>query len=308
MNRRSAQAPAAVIMIRPHHFLPNQETAKDNAFQKNSDGLNSSEMAKSAFTETTNVANKLTSFGIKTHIFEDEGTKSPDSVFPNNWFSTHPGGHIAIYPMYPKNRRLERRHDVIEMLKRNYRVQDVIDYSGLEPDGLFLEGTGAMVLDHIDRVAYAVRSNRTNPVALERFCTHFNYEPMVFDAVDDNRNPVYHTNVLMCIATDFVMICLDMIPDSTRRLEIEERFTRSGRQIIALSIKQIKNFAGNALELQSNKGLVLALSNVALKALDPKQKAIIEQSTIILPLDIPTIELAGGSVRCMLAGVHLSPR
>ncbi|MBT5383596.1 MAG: amidinotransferase [Kordiimonadaceae bacterium] len=308
MNRRSAQAPAAVIMIRPHHFLPNQETAKDNAFQKNGGGLNLSEMAKSAFTETTNVANKLTSFGIKTHIFEDESTKSPDSVFPNNWFSTHPGGHIAIYPMYPENRRLERRHDVIEMLKRNYRVQDVIDYSGLEPDGLFLEGTGAMVLDHIDRVAYAVRSNRTNPVALERFCTHFNYEPMVFDAVDDNRNPVYHTNVLMCIATDFVMICLDMIPDSTRRLEIEERFTRSGRQIIALSIKQIKNFAGNALELQSNKGLVLALSNVALKALDPKQKAIIEQSTIILPLDIPTIELAGGSVRCMLAGVHLSPR
>ena len=308
MNRRSAQAPAAVIMIRPHHFLPNQETAKDNAFQKNGGGLNLSEMAKSAFTETTNVANKLTSFGIKTHIFEDESTKSPDSVFPNNWFSTHPGGHIAIYPMYPENRRLERRHDVIEMLKRNYRVQDVIDYSGLEPDGLFLEGTGAMVLDHIDRVAYAVRSNRTNPVALERFCTHFNYEPMVFDAVDDNRNPVYHTNVLMCIATDFVMICLDMIPDSTRRLEIEERFTRSGRQIIALSIKQIKNFAGNALELQSNKGLVLALSNVALKALDPKQKTIIEQSTIILPLDIPTIELAGGSVRCMLAGVHLSPR
>ena len=308
MNRRSAQAPAAVIMIRPHHFLPNQETAKDNAFQKNGGGLNSSEMAKSAFTETTNVANKLTSFGIKTHIFEDESTKSPDSVFPNNWFSTHPGGHIAIYPMYPENRRLERRHDVIEMLKRNYRVQDVIDYSGLEPDGLFLEGTGAMVLDHIDRVAYAVRSNRTNPVALERFCTHFNYEPMVFDAVDDSRNPVYHTNVLMCIATDFVMICLDMIPDSTRRLEIEERFTRSGRQIIALSIKQIKNFAGNALELQSNKGLVLALSNVALKALDPKQKTIIEQSTIILPLDIPTIELAGGSVRCMLAGVHLSPR
>ena len=308
MNRRSAQAPAAVIMIRPHHFLPNQETAIDNAFQKNGGGLNLSEMAKSAFTETTNVANKLTSFGIKTHIFEDESTKSPDSVFPNNWFSTHPGGHIAIYPMYPENRRLERRHDVIEMLKRNYRVQDVIDYSGLEPDGLFLEGTGAMVLDHIDRVAYAVRSNRTNPVALERFCTHFNYEPMVFDAVDDNRNPVYHTNVLMCIATDFVMICLDMILDSTRRLEIEERFTRSGLQIIALSIKQIKNFAGNALELQSNKGLVLALSNVALKALDPKQKAIIEQSTIILPLDIPTIELAGGSVRCMLAGVHLSPR
>lgn len=308
MNRRSAQAPAAVIMIRPHHFSPNQETAKDNAFQKTNDYLNTTEMAKSAFSETTNVANKLTSFGIKTHIFEDESTKSPDSVFPNNWFSTHPGGHIAIYPMYPENRRLERRHDIIEMLKRNYRVQDVIDYSGLEPDGLFLEGTGAMVLDHIDRVAYAVRSNRTNPVVLERFCTHFNYEPMVFDAVDDNANPVYHTNVLMCIATDFVMICLDMVSDSARRLEIEERFKRSGRHIIALSKQQINNFAGNALELQGNKGRILALSSVALKALSPKQKAMIEQSTTILPLDIPTIELAGGSVRCMLAGVHLSPR
>jgi len=308
MNRRSAQAPAAVIMIRPHHFSPNQETAKDNAFQKTNDYLNTTEMAKSAFLETTNVAKKLTSFGIKTHIFEDESTKSPDSVFPNNWFSTHPGGHIAIYPMYPENRRLERRHDIIEMLKRNYRVQDVIDYSGLEPDGLFLEGTGAMVLDHIDRVAYAVRSNRTNPVVLERFCTHFNYEPMVFDAVDDNANPVYHTNVLMCIATDFVMICLDMVSDSARRLEIEERFKRSGRHIIALSKQQINNFAGNALELQGNKGRILALSSVALKALSPKQKAMIEQSTTILPLDIPTIELAGGSVRCMLAGVHLSPR
>ena len=308
MSRRSAQAPAAVIMIRPHHFSPNQETAKDNAFQKTNDYLNTTEMAKSAFLETTNVAKKLTSFGIKTHIFEDESTKSPDSVFPNNWFSTHPGGHIAIYPMYPENRRLERRHDIIEMLKRNYRVQDVIDYSGLEPDGLFLEGTGAMVLDHIDRVAYAVRSNRTNPVVLERFCTHFNYEPMVFDAVDDNANPVYHTNVLMCIATDFVMICLDMVSDSARRLEIEERFKRSGRHIIALSKQQINNFAGNALELQGNKGRILALSSVALKALSPKQKAMIEQSTTILPLDIPTIELAGGSVRCMLAGVHLSPR
>ena len=308
MNKRSAQAPAAVIMIRPHHFSPNQETAKDNAFQKTNDYLNTTEMAKSAFLETTNVAKKLTSFGIKTHIFEDESTKSPDSVFPNNWFSTHPGGHIAIYPMYPENRRLERRHDIIEMLKRNYRVQDVIDYSGLEPDGLFLEGTGAMVLDHIDRVAYAVRSNRTNPVVLERFCTHFNYEPMVFDAVDDNANPVYHTNVLMCIATDFVMICLDMVSDSARRLEIEERFKRSGRHIIALSKQQINNFAGNALELQGNKGRILALSSVALKALSPKQKAMIEQSTTILPLDIPTIELAGGSVRCMLAGVHLSPR
>lgn len=308
MERKSAQAPAAVIMIRPHHFSPNEETANDNAFQQSSDGFSTTKMAKAAYTEATNAAEQLRSKGIKVHIFEDEGTKTPDSVFPNNWFSTHPGGHVAIYPMFPKNRRLERRIDIIEMLKSEYRVQDIIDYSGLEPDGLFLEGTGAMVLDHIDRVSYAVRSNRTDPVALERFCTHFNYEPMVFDALDDDGAPIYHTNVLMCIATNFVMIGLDMITDKGRRKEIEDRFKNSGRHVIALSKEQIASFAGNALELQSNDGRVLALSSVALNALTPQQISIIEQSAKLLPLDIPTIEMAGGSVRCMLAGIHLLPR
>ncbi len=308
MDRRSAQAPASVIMIRPHHFSPNEQTAKDNAFQQ-IDGIRSSEeIARDAYTEATLAAEKLEQKGIKVHIFEDEGTETPDSVFPNNWFSTHPGGHVAIYPMFPENRRLERRYDVIEMLKREYRVQDIIDYSGLEPDGLFLEGTGAMVLDHIDRVAYAVRSNRTDPVALERFCTHFNYEPMVFDALDENGKAIYHTNVLMCIATDFVMIGLDLITDPPRRKEIVERFENSGRAVISLSNEQIAKFAGNALELQGSKGRILALSSVALGALDKDQIAIIEKSSKLVPIDIPTIELAGGSVRCMLAGIHLLPR
>jgi len=308
MDRRSAQAPAAVIMIRPHHFSPNEQTAQDNSFQQSGDGLSQSEMAKAAYSEATLVAKTLEEHGIKVHIFEDEGVETPDSVFPNNWFSTHAGGHIAIYPMFPENRRLERRHDVIDMLKKEYRVQDIIDYSGLEEDGLFLEGTGAMVLDHIDRIAYAVKSNRTDPVALERFCTHFNFEPMVFDALDESGAPIYHTNVLMCIATDFVMIALEMITDQKRRAEIVERFESSGRDVIDLSRDQIAKFAGNALELQSDNGRVLALSSVALKALTQEQVTIIEQSAKLLPLDIPTIELAGGSVRCMLAGVHLLPR
>ena len=166
--------------------------------------------------------------------------------------------------MYAPSRRKERRHDVIEMLKRDYRVQDVIDYSGLEPDGLFLEGTGAMVLDHIDRVAYAVRSNRTDPVALERFCTHFNYEPMVFDALDAEARAVYHTNVLMCIATDFVLIGLDMIADEPRKAEIVQRFEASGRDVIGLSQAQIAGFAGNAIELHGAGGRLLALSSTAL--------------------------------------------
>ena len=229
-------------------------------------------------------------------------------MFPNNWFSTHPGGHVAIYPMFAPNRRRERRADIIEMLKADYRVQDVVDYSGLEPDGLFLEGTGAMVLDHIDRVAYAVRSNRTDPIALERFCAHFNYEPMVFDARDADGTAVYHTNVLMCIATEFVMIGLDMIADDVRRDHVVQRFEESGRQVIALSTPQIAEFAGNAIELQGGTGRVLALSARALQSLTPAQLDIIGQSAAPLPLDVATIELGGGSVRCMLAGIHLSRR
>jgi hypothetical protein len=302
------QAPSAVVMIRPHHFRVNPETAADNAFQQDSSAMDQTELAQSAYDELTVAAKRLENEGIRVHIFEDEGTETPDSVFPNNWFSTHSGGHIALYPMFSEARRKERRSDVIEVLKKQYRVQDVIDYSGLEPDGLFLEGTGAMVLDHIDRVAYAVKSNRTNPIALERFCTHFNYEPMVFEAEDAKGVSVYHTNVLMCIATDFVLICLDMIKDLQRRNEIIQRFEYSGRTVVNLTQSQIANFAGNAIELHSAKQNILALSSKALASLSAEQINVIEQSATLLGLDIPTIELAGGSVRCTLAGVHLLPR
>lgn len=306
--RRSVQAPGAVIMIRPHHFRPNSETAEDNAFQQDASQWDRGAIAKAAYEETTRAAAALEEAGIRVHVFDDENARTPDSVFPNNWFSTHPGGHVAIYPMFPETRRRERRADVIEMLKRDYRVQDVVDYSGLEPDGLFLEGTGAMVLDHIERVAYVVRSNRADPIILERFCSHFKYEPMVFDAHDARGVPVYHTNVLMCIATDFVLIGQDMMVDDARRQHILQRFEESGLQVIALSNAQIGEFAGNAIELQGSAGRVLALSRRALGALRPEQLAMIERSATPLPLDVPTIEMAGGSVRCMLAGIHLSHR
>lgn len=308
MTIRSVQSPSAVVMIRPHHFFINPETAADNAFQESGVKNNRSVLAKSAYDELTKAADRLQENGVNVHVFEDEGTETPDSVFPNNWFSTHAGGHIAIYPMLSSARRKERRADVIELLKQQYRVQDVVDYSGLEPDGLFLEGTGAMVLDHIDRVAYAVKSNRTDPIALERFCTHFNYEPMVFDAADERGVSVYHTNVLMCIATSFVLICLDMFKDDDRREEIVQRFVRSGREVIDLSPDQIRHFAGNALELQTQNGLLLALSKTARDSLTAEQIATIEKYAVLLDLEIPTIEKAGGSVRCTLAGVHLSPR
>jgi len=299
----SVQAPGAVVMIRPHHFVVNTQTAADNAFQADHPAD-----ATAAHAEITRAAEALRGHGLNVHLFEDETRDTPDSVFPNNWFSTHAGGHVAIYPMKPENRRAERRADVIEMLKRDYRVQDIIDYSGLEADGLFLEGTGAMVLDHIDRVAYAVESHRTSPIALERFCTHFNYEPMAFAAADARGVPVYHTNVLMCIGTEFALIGLDMITDPARRAEVRQRLELSGRDVIDLSNAQISAFAGNAIELQGEKGRILALSSTALAALTDSQKARIEASAALVPLDIPTIEMAGGSVRCTIAGIHLSPR
>jgi len=243
------------------------------------------------------------------HQFDDDGAAdTPDSVFPNNWFSTHPGGHVALYPMHSPNRRRERRTDIIEMLKREYRVQDVIDYSGLEADGLFLEGTGAMVLDHVMRVAYTARSNRADAVALERFCTHFNYEPMVFDTADATGQPVYHTNVLMCVATEFALVGLDLIREPARRAEVRARLEESGREVIALSSHQIAEFAGNALELTGRDGRLLALSARAAASLDAAQQRAIGRTATLVPLAVPTIEMAGGSVRCMLAGVHLARR
>lgn len=301
------QAPSAVVMIRPHHFCPNEETKKDNSFQKNIT-FDKNEIKAQAFQQASSAAETLENEGVSVHIFEDKSVDTPDSVFPNNWFSTHAGGHIAIYPMYAKNRQKERRSDIIELLKKQYRVQDIVDYSGLEYDDIYLEGTGAMVLDHIERVAYAVRSYRTDSLALERFCTHFNYEPMVFDAQDNSGAAIYHTNVLMCIGSDFVMAGFEMIADIKRRAEIIRRFENAGKHIIHLTEQQINAFCGNALELHGAKGRILALSSTAYQALTTEQIEILSQYVKLVPLNVSAIELAGGSVRCMLAGIHLSKR
>ena len=308
MPQTSLQAPSAVIMIRPQHFHPNAETARDNSFQIEAPAGAAEDLASQAQVEIDNAVQALRNAGVQVHLFDDSRDDRPDAVFPNNWFSTHPGGHVAVYPMYSQNRRIERRADVLEMLKHRYRVQDIIDYSGLEQDGLFLEGTGAMVLDHVERVAYAARSKRTSEVLLERFCTHFNYEPMVFDACDAEGLPIYHTNVLMCIGTDVALIGLETIADTARREELRDRLAQGDREIIELTQDQIANFAGNAIELQGRDGRLLAMSTRAFEALRPDQRQRIEAHLNILPLDIPTIEMAGGSVRCTIAGIHLSPR
>lgn len=302
------QAPSSIVMIRPHKFMANPQTASDNSFQSEM-GSQSKEVAEKAKNEIDLAINQLEEHGVNVHVFDDFGDDdTPDSVFPNNWFSTHAGGHIAIYPMFTSNRRRERRWDIIEILKQKYRVQDVIDYSGLEQDNLALEGTGAMVLDHIGRIAYTAKSNRADPIILERFCTNFNYEPMVFDAHDSTGTAIYHTNVLMTVATNFALICLDMITEPARRKAVELRLAETGRNVIDLTPKQITDFAGNAIELTGKNGLVLAISSRALESLTNEQISIIQNHSEILPINIPTIETAGGSVRCTMAGIHLSSR
>lgn len=308
MVLNTIQAPRSVVMVRPHAFSSNVETAQDNAFQKQS-GLPAKDVAELARDEHDAAVATLRQAGVIVHVFDDDGRRdTPDSVFPNNWFSTHPGGQVAIYPMYPVSRRRERRSDVLNMLKSEYRVETVFDYSGLEEDGFFLEGTGAMVLDHIGRIAFVARSNRADPITLERFCSHNAYEPIVFDAVDGTGRPVYHTNVLMCVGTEFALVGLSMIKGQERRNTVVDRLEQSGRIVIELNVDQIGQFAGNAIELTGSDGRILCLSQTALNSLTPDQKQKIEHSARLVPINVPTIELAGGSARCMIAGIHLNKR
>jgi hypothetical protein len=309
----SAVAPEAVILIRAQRFRPNPATAADNAFQAEPDDASADTIAADALAEMDAVAAALRAVGVTVHVFDDEDHTRPDSVFPNNWLSTHAGGAVAVYPMYASNRRHERRSDVLEFLKSTYRVQTIVDYSGLEPDGIFLEGTGAMVLDHVSRVAYLARSHRADERVLERFCTDFGYEPMVFDAVDGDGVPVYHTNVIACVGTDVALFALEMIPDASRRREVRERLEVHGRRVVELTEHQVREFAGNAVELtgrspDGRRRTVMAMSARARASLTNAQLAVIEGSCEIVAVDIPTIELAGGSVRCMIAGVHLDAR
>ena len=310
----SVQSPSSVILIRALNFTPNPSTAADNAFQSEvTDGKRQAEVSQQALAEMDALAEALREAGVTVHVFEDDELTRPDSVFPNNWVSTHAGGYVAVYPMYASNRRLERRADVLEMLKNTYRVQTIVDYSGLEPDGIFLEGTGAMVLDHVSRVAYTARSHRADEMVLERFCADFNYEPMAFDAIDSDGVPVYHTNVMATIGTDVALFALDMIKDEKRRWAVGERLTVNGRRIVEITEEQVREFAGNCIELMGRDvdgrpQRIMAMSARARRSLTDAQVAAIEESCRIVAVDIPTIELAGGSVRCMIAGVHLDKR
>lgn len=296
------------MLIRPHHFRPNEATRVDNAFQAARVDTAAATLAARAYAEVTGVAHALRAAGVTVHLFEDAGHSTPDSVFPNNWFSTHASGHVALYPMLAANRQRERRDVVLSTLDANYTVRDVLDFSGLERSGVYLEGTGSMVLDHVRGVVYAARSARTHESAVRRFCRRLDYEPVVFDALDETGRAIYHTNVMLSIGTDFALAGLTSIRDPRERALVRASLESSGRTVLELSAAQVREFAANAIELAGRDGRVLALSGRARRALGTAHAARVARSATLLALEVPTIELAGGSIRCMIAGLHLTPR
>ncbi len=303
------QSTNAVLMIRPFRFYPNPETAADNAFQQAVAAGEMPAISAAAQREFDEAVTTLRDAGVTVHVVDDTATpEKPDAVFPNNWFSTHHDGRVALYPMYSAARRRERRLDVIEELRKHYQITEVIDYSAEETAGRALEGTGSLVLDHVNKLAYASLSERTHPQLLRRFCDDFGYEAVTFRSVDADGRPIYHTNVIMCVASEFAVIGLSMIADEAERMGVQNLLESTGKEIIELSAPQIGEFAGNALELHNEREKLLVLSTRAASALSSEQRSRIEEHARLVPLTLPTIELAGGSARCMMATIHLPAR
>ena len=305
----SAQSTNAVIMVRPCEFYPNPETALDNAFQSDLGSDIPPRVREDARNEFDRAVKTLTDAGVTVHVFDDTPSPAkPDAVFPNNWFSTHADGRVVLYPMYNLSRRPERRGDLIDRLREWYRIIEVVDYSSFEGKDLYLEGTGSLVLDHNERVAYASLSKRTSRELLKRFCADFAFEPVTFESIGGDGRLIYHTNVMMCIGTGVALVGLEMIRASVDQTRVRERLEASGRTVIELTREQVENFAGNALELHNDQERLLVLSERAHSHLTPSQVATLEKFVRLVPLALPTIELAGGSARCMMATVHLPSR
>jgi len=293
-------------MVRPCRFGFNAETAVNNFFQTHEGHLES--IHQQALTEFDDMVNKIRSQGIDVLVIEDSPTpETPDSIFPNNWFSTHEDGSLVLYPLFAKNRRLERKPAVLSALQEKYTIVHQVDLSPYENSDRFLEGTGSMVLDRQHRIAYAAVSPRTHPDLLKIFCEKLQYTPIAFEAVDSKGRPLYHTNVVMTVADRFVVICLDSIPNQHERQSVIETIERSGKTILAIDHEQLNQFAGNLLQVENDKGEKLLIgSKRAFTSLRTDQRSQLERYNALLEVDIPTIEsVGGGSARCMLAEIFL---
>ena len=294
-----------LLMIRPVRFDFNAETAVNNSFQVNAKDLLAQEKAGEEFSQFIKV---LTLYGIDVTVVNDTPEPhTPDSIFPNNWISFHADGSICLYPMFAQNRRLERKQSVLHTIEQKFKVNKIIDLSYYEQQHLFLEGTGSMVLDRDKHLAYACLSPRTDLSVMKDFCSQLNYTPIYFWALDGGNQPIYHTNVMMCVADDYVVICLESIPNVEERKIVVDSITESGKAIIEISFDQMNHFAGNMLQVHNHEGKrYLVMSSQAFRALNNVQIEQIESYNPIIHSDISTIETnGGGSARCMMAEVFL---
>lgn len=305
------QTTDTVLMIEPAAFGFNAETAQNNYFQINSENA---ETQTKALQEFNNFVEKLRSKGINVITVKDTlEPHTPDSIFPNNWISMHSDGTVVLYPMCAVNRRWERRNDILEMLQKNFKVKEIIDLSASENEGKFLEGTGSMIFDHDNKLAYGSVSLRLDEKLFREFCEKFGFEPVVFHSyqtANNERLPIYHTNVMMCVADRFVVICLDCIDDETERKNVVNAIVNSGKEIVEISETQMQQFAGNMLQVQNSEGKkFLVMSQSAYQSLNSEQISNIEKYSEIIYSDLETIETnGGGSARCMLAEVFLEKK
>ncbi len=306
---KESQLASAVLMIRPAGFESNPETAESNRFQGKS-GVSAEQQHAAALEEFEGLAVALEACGIRVLRFDDTPEPhTPDAVFPNNWVSFHGDGTVVLYPMEAPSRRQERRPDIIESLvsEYGYVVRQVIDLSHHEQTGHFLEGTGSMVLDRSNRIAYACLSTRTHLDPLGEFAQRMDYDIVAFDATDKDGTPIYHTNVLMNIGEEIAVICDEAISKAGQRTAVLDQLAQTGHELVPISYQQLEAFVGNMLELRSEShGRVVAMSGTACHSLDKSQRETIENYATIVSAPIDNIERsAGGSVRCMLAEVHL---
>ena len=300
-----------VLMIEPVSFGYNYQTAKNNFFQQN-DSVSVESIQEKAKEEFRNMVEKLRKFGINVLVVKDtEQPHTPDSIFPNNWISFHSDGKVVLYPMYAENRRVERREDILDSIeKEGFIINEIIDYSLAEEEDIFLEGTGSMVLDRTNEIAYAAISERTNEELFIEFCEDMEFSPVVFHSTQEKngkRYPVYHTNVMMSVAEDFAIICKESIQDVKERKLVIDFLQTTKKEVIIISEEQMNHFLGNTLQLENDKKeRFLVMSNTAYQSLNAGQINAINKYSQILVFDIPTIEkYGGGGVRCMLAEIFL---
>lgn len=309
MKDKAPQVASRVILIRPSGFGFDPQTAKSNSFQQRSADPDIRRKAEEEFDAVLLALNEC---GIGITVLDPQDAKAPNAVFPNNWFSTDEQGHVLLYPMATASRRTERDPHLNETLVREgFAPTQLFDFSGWEEDDLALEGTGSLVLDRTHRMAYASLSPRTSEEALDAWCHKMNYGSIGFNATMDGTltgQPVYHTNVVMSIGERFVLICMDAIPYPGERRELEEELTKTGRELITISLEQMHRYVGNMLQLKAPataslpERLFIFLSETAFNALVPEQRIQLEKHGQLVPVAIPTIEsVGGGSIRCMLA-------